>query len=228
MIVEDSQMLMLSGIQHYMFCPRQWALIHIEQAWEENAHTAQGALIHQHADDPFYRTRQGDKRIVRRMAIASRQLGLYGFADIVECDPSPVQSCHTIQLNDTEGHWIPTPIEYKKGRPKKDECDIMQVVAQAMCLEEMFSIKVAQGALYYNSTRRREVFEITDNLRNKAVELSRKMHDMMLSGKVPPAEYSAGKCSKCSLIDICMPNSYKNFSVADYLKKHLYSDEETS
>lgn len=225
--IDDNSMLMLSGIQHFVFCPRQWALIHIEQLWADNLHTIQGEIVHTHADDPFYRTKMREKRIVRRMNIASRELGVYGFADIVECVPSPEIPHRTICLHNEDGHWLPTPIEYKKGSPKQILCDILQVVAQAICLEEMFSITVPHGEIYYDTIRRRERFEITPDHRSRVADICSRMHALMDGGEVPLAEYSAKKCAKCSLIDLCMPLSKGNVSVKSYLEKNLYTDEET-
>lgn len=227
MVYNDNEMLMLSGIQHFMFCPRQWALIHIEQAWEDNLHTAEGSLLHEHADDPFYRYKNRDLRILRKVAIASKRLGLYGFSDIVECHRSEHQSSEAITLFDSEGYWIPTPIEYKRGKPKSDECDIIQVVAQAMCLEEMYSIEVKQGCIYYDTIRRRETFEITQKLKLKALELSREMHNLMTYGTIPSPKNSPKKCMKCSLYNICMPKSFKLKSVKSYIDSYL-NDEETT
>lgn len=226
MIVTDNDMLMMSGIQHFMFCPRQWALIHIAQAWDENLYTVEGALLHERVDDPFYRNIMGDRRILRKMPLASKRLGLYGFADVVECTRSMECSKYTITLKGSEGYWIPIPIEYKRGKPKHSECDRVQVVAQAMCMEEMYSIQVCHGSVYYAAIRRREDFEITNELRQLTLDLAGRMHDMMCSETIPPAEYSSAKCVKCSLIDICMPKSFGMGAVRKYLQKYLYSDEE--
>lgn len=226
MIYNDNEMLLLSGIQHFMFCPRQWALIHIDQAWEDNLHTAEGALLHDHVDDPFYRYKSGELRILRKVALASQSLGLYGFSDIVECRKTEHPSPETITLLDSSGYWTPTPIEYKRGKPKSDDCDIIQVVAQAMCIEEMYSIEVKQGCIYYASTRHRETFDISTELKNKALDLSLKMHELMINGTIPPPDYSSKKCSKCSLINICMPQNFGSNSVKYYID--LYLNDETA
>lgn len=209
-----------------MFCPRQWALIHIDQVWNENQYTAEGQLLHKHVDDPFYRQTQAGKRTLRKLSIASKRLGLYGYADIVECESVGDKQNDTISLNNCEGFWRPIPIEYKRGKPKDNICDIIQVVAQAMCLEEMFSINVNQGAIYYAAIKRRLTIDITNTLRQQATEVSARMHEMMSSGTIPSATFTP-KCLKCSLIDICIPKSFKHVSVKSYLKNNLYSDEET-
>ena len=130
----EDEMLMLSGIQHFRFCPRQWALIHIEQQWEENRLTVEGELLHKHADDPFYRQKCGDYIALRSVNIASSELGLYGIADIVELHPTEDKS-NSITHPKYPGSWLPYPIEYKHGKPKKNEIDEVQLAAQAMCLD---------------------------------------------------------------------------------------------
>ena len=130
----EDEMLMLSGIQHFRFCPRQWALIHIEQQWEENRLTVEGELLHKHADDPFYRQRCGDYIALRSVNIASSELGLYGIADIVELHPTEDKS-NSITHPKYPGSWLPYPIEYKHGKPKKNEIDEVQLAAQGMCLD---------------------------------------------------------------------------------------------
>lgn len=136
----EDDMLMLSGIQHYAFCPRQWALIHIEQQWSENLLTMEGQIMHQHVDDPFYRQKMGDHICLRAVSLASKELGLYGVSDIVELHPSE-EEIDSITHPKYPGRWMPFPVEYKHGRPKHDDVDIVQLVAQAMCLEELYAIR---------------------------------------------------------------------------------------
>ena len=135
----EDEMLILSGIQHYRFCPRQWALIHIDQQWEDNRLTIEGQILHTHVDDPFYRQKCGDFICLRSVHIASRQLGLYGIADVVELQPTDDPS-NCISHPDYSGNWLPVPVEYKRGKPKRNEIDEVQLMAQAMCLEEMYDI----------------------------------------------------------------------------------------
>lgn len=131
--------LMLSGIQHYVFCPHQWAMIHIEQRWDDNRLTAEGQIMHTNVDNPAYRQKNGDLITLRRVAVASASLGLYGFSDAVELIPSATSEQSVIHPS-YPGYWRLHPIEYKHGRPKPDLRDKVQVVAQAICLEEMFRI----------------------------------------------------------------------------------------
>ncbi len=221
---DDDQMLMLSGIQHYMFCPRQWALIHIEQQWDENRLTAEGQLLHQNVDNPAYRQKNGDFITLRAVHIASHTLGLYGVTDAVELLPSDSPT-NAITHPRYPGFWKPYPVEYKRGHRKPDECDEVQLAAQVICLEEMYGIHIPEAALFYHETRHREVVTIDEPLRNLTYELSEAMHKTFESGFTPRAKEKRG-CRSCSLIDICAPELTKKTSVAYYLKNIL--DEETA
>lgn len=224
MMYDDDQMLMLSGIQHYMYCPRQWALIHIEQQWGENRLTAEGQLLHENVDNPAYRQKNGDVITLRSVHIASYSLGLYGISDAVELLPSetPVDAITHPRYS---GYWKPYPIEYKRDHRKPDERDEVQLTAQVICLEEMYGIHIPEAALFYNEPRHREVVTIDEHLRQLTYELSEAMHKTFESGLSPKAEERRG-CRSCSLIDICVPELTKKTSVSYYLKKML--DEETA
>lgn len=221
---DDDQMLMLSGIQHYMFCHRQWALIHIEQQWDENRLTAEGQLLHQNVDNPSYRQKNGDTITLRAVHVASHTLGLYGVTDAIELLSSD-GSTNAITHPRYPGYWKPYPIEYKRGHRKSDERDEVQLAAQVICLEEMYSIHIPEAALFYHETRHREVVRIDKPLRQLTHELSEAMHKTFESGFTPKAEENRA-CRSCSLIDICAPELTKKTSVAYYLKKVL--DEETA
>lgn len=219
--VEDD-MLMLSGIQHYAFCPRQWALIHIDQQWSENRLTIEGQIMHQHVDDPFYRQKMGDHICLRAVNLASKELGLYGVSDIVELHPSDSNENY-ITHPSYPGRWTPFPVEYKHGKPKRDDVDVVQLVAQAMCLEEVYGIRIHRGAIYYGETRRRLDVEITDDLRAKVKFYAENMHQVFRLGKIPLAEKQV-YCRSCSLKDICMPDSAYKESASNYLKRNLYEE----
>ena len=221
---DDDHMLILSGIQHYMYCPRQWALIHIEQQWDENRLTAEGQLLHQNVDNPAYRQKNGDVITLRAVHIASHTLGLYGITDAIELLPSDVPT-DTVTHPRYPGFWKPYPIEYKRGHRKSDERDEVQLAAQVICLEEMYGIHIPEAALFYNETRHREVVTIDEHLRQLTYELSDAMHKTFESGFTPKAEERRG-CRSCSLIDICAPELTRKTSVSYYLKKML--DEETA
>ncbi len=220
----DDDMLMLSGIQHFRFCPRQWALIHIEQQWDDNRLTAEGHILHRRVDDPFYRQKCGDFISLRSVSIASHQLGLYGITDVVELHPTqdPVNS---IRHPKYPGLWLPYPVEYKHGRPKRNEVDEVQLAAQAMCLEEQYGITIPYGAFFYGEIRQRVEVMIDDRLRDIVIQCATRMHEVFQTGQLPPIT-SGRYCDKCSLNNVCMPKMAECTKVSYYLKKNLY--EETS
>lgn len=223
---QEDDLLLLSGIQHMAFCERQWALIHIEQVWAENVRTLEGKYLHEKADDPFENETRKDIRIVRAMPIVSYKLGLRGVADIVEFNriedkPEGI----AVQLDNRKGWWRPYPVEYKRGRPKKDDRDAVQLCAQAIALEEMLKIRIERGFLYYGQTKHRERIVFNDVLRARVEDLATKMHKMFSEGKTPRAQ--KGKhCSLCSLVEYCQPNlTIRHRSVDNYLKRMLDGEE---
>lgn len=215
-------MLMLSGIQHYMFCPRQWALIHMEQQWDENRLTMEGRILHSNVDNPEYRQKNGNIITLRSVAIASRKLGLYGVTDAVELLPVGEKEIG-IRHKTYPGLWKPLPIEYKRGKPKRTPVDEVQLAAQVMCLEEMYGIEIKFGALFYGETRHREIVTIDYELRQHTVDCAKRMHEIFRSGRVPKAE-KCRHCKNCSLLDVCMPGIADCTRVSTYLKKNLYEE----
>lgn len=219
---KDDDMLMLSGIQHFMFCPRQWALIHIDQQWEENRLTTEGQLLHNNVDDPSYRQKNGATITLRSVAIASKRLGLYGITDAVELHPV-IAGENGVQHKSYSGLWMPFPIEYKRGKPKRTSIDEVQLAAQVICLEEMYGIKIDYGALYYGETRHRELIHINQALRRQTVTSAEEMHRVFGSGIIPKVD--KGKhCKNCSLVDVCMPNLESCSPASTYLKICLYEE----
>ena len=217
----EDDYLMLSGIQHFKFCKRQWALIHIEQQWEENVHTVVGELMHKKAHDPYLVEKRKDLLIARSLPIVSREMGVSGECDVVEfhrCEDG-------IKLHGHRGTFSVYPIEYKKGKPKLTEEDRLQLVAQALCLEEMFSTNIQEGALFYGETRRREVLEITEDLRQEVRGMFREMHQYFERKYTPKVKYSKA-CNACSLKEICLPKLGKSGSVKTYIEQMLKEDEE--
>ncbi len=213
----DEELLALSGIQHFCFCRRQWALIHVERQWEENLRTAEGRLVHKRVDDPFFTESRGDVVISRAFPLVSYALGLYGVADVIEY----IRSENGVSLPGREGLWTMRPVEYKRGKPKIDERDEVQLCAQAMCFEEMFDVHVDRGDFYYNEVRRRVPLLLSAELRGRVYSLSEEMHDLFTKGVTPPADFSR-KCSLCSLQNVCMPKlTKKNLSVRRYVRKHV-------
>lgn len=218
----EDDMLMLSGIQHFAFCPRQWALIHIEQQWGENLLTTEGHIMHQHVDDPFYRQKMGEIICLRSVNLASAELGLYGISDIVELHPT-TDLTNSIRHPQYPGNWLPYPMEYKHGKPKPNDIDLVQLAAQAICLEEQYGIHIPQGAIYYGEVRRRTEVEFTDDLRSAVRSYASAMHDIYIHGIVPPAEEKP-YCCNCSLRDVCMPETANHCSASTYLRQQLYAE----
>lgn len=224
MYYNDEDMLKLSGIQHYMYCPRQWALIHIEQQWDDNRLTAEGELLHKNVDNPAYRQKNGDIITLRAVHIASHSLGLYGISDAIELIHSDTED-DAITHPRYAGWWKPYPVEYKRGHRKQDERDEVQLTAQVICLEEMYGIHIPEAALFYYETQHRESITINSHLRKLTYDLSEAMHKTFISGITPKAVEQKG-CKNCSLLDICIPELTMKTSVSYYLKKAF--DEETA
>jgi CRISPR-associated exonuclease Cas4 len=203
----EDNLLPLSGLQHLAFCERQCALIHIEQAWAENLYTAEGRILHERAHDPAQVSRR-DVRVEYGMPLRSLRLGLIGKADVVEF--------HRSKESDS-GPWLPFPVEYKRGRPKKANVDRIQLCAQAICLEEMLGVDVPAGALFYGKTRHREDVAFDPALRSETEETAERFHALIEAGVTPKALY--GKhCDTCSLRDLCLPGIVeKGKSVDRYL-----------
>lgn len=213
----DDDLLALSGIQHFFFCKRQWALIHIERQWEENQRTVEGHYIHERADDPFLCESRGDVIVSRAYPLVSYKLGLYGIADVIEYIRSPTG----VSLPGRAGLWQVCPVEYKRGKPKIDERDEVQLCAQVMCLEEMLKTKIIKADFFYHEIRRRIHLSISPELRELVQKMSEEMHQMFRDGLTPPA-ISDTNCKLCSLVEICIPKiTRKNFSVGKYIKKHM-------
>ena len=213
----EDDYLMLSGIQHYYFCKRQWALIHIEQQWDDNQSTKEGNYLHTKADMPFLKEKRKDILISRAVPISSKTLGLSGITDVIEFKKSQ----RGIKINGYDGMWMPEVIEYKRGKEKNDDRDIIQLCAQVICLEEMWNIRIEKSYLYYFMTNERIEVEITDELRSKVIELSREMHILYESRKIPKADFFRN-CRLCSLYNLCMPRINKRKKSVD---NYLYEGE---
>ncbi len=225
-LFEEDNFLMLSGIQHIAFCERQWALIHLEQQWEENVRTVEGRHFHEKADDPFIVETRGDQLISRSVPLLSYHLALYGVADVVEWYRVQ-ESNNGIDLKGHDGIWQPKPVEYKRGIPKKDDRDKVQLCAQAICLEEMLHIHIESGDLYYGQTRRREHVVFNMDLRDRVKSLASRMHILYQEGVTPQARQGP-HCKLCSLANICLPKiARKSGSVSRYVKKYIRDIVET-
>jgi CRISPR-associated exonuclease Cas4 len=193
-MIDEEHFLPLSALQHMAFCPRQCALIHLEQQWAENRFTAEGNVMHEKTDTPEIERRPGI-RIVRAMMVRSFTYGLTGKCDVVEYH------------DDGLGGATILPVEYKRGRPKPDHRDEVQLCSQALCLEEMHDTHIEKGALYYGKNRRRIEVELDDSLRAITLKLVSDLREMMNAKRTPPPIYESKKCDSCSLYEICRPKN---------------------
>ncbi len=241
MFAED-ELRPLSALQHLLYCERQCALIHQEQAWVENRFTAEGRILHQKADSGSSEQR-GDLRIARSLALRSYRLGLIGRADVVElhrvhpeavtpetvnpeavnptvlaaAPSTPASSTPGAKLPGLAGRWFPRPVEYKRGRPKAEAWDEVQLCAQALCLEEMLEVEVPAGALFYGQRRRRTPVVFDEALRALTEETASRLHRLLGSSQVPAPVFGA-KCRGCSLQSICLPKAPRRSAKA-YLQE---------
>jgi len=212
-------LLPLSGIQHFLFCRRRWALIHIEQQWQDNALTAEGRIMHQRADDPFFTEMRKGVITARSVPVASYRLGLSGVCDVVEFTASP----EGVKLPGRDGLYLPAPVEYKRGKPMEKPADKAQLCAQAICLEEMLSVSIPQGYLYYGEIRHRVEIELTAELRELVRSMSEEMHAYFARGYTPRVKTSKA-CRSCSLADICLPVlQEKVIAASKYIKQQIES-----
>ncbi|MFG0254235.1 MAG: CRISPR-associated protein Cas4 [Rhodopirellula sp. JB053] len=211
MTFQEDELLAISALQHYLFCPRQCALIHIEQVWAENHLTMEGLILHEKADTPTHETRPG-VRVERAFPIRSLELGLIGKADVVEFrkPDSTKNSTETI-----------VPVEYNRGRPKKNDCDRVQLCAQALCLEEMCATEITEGALFYGTKKRRTAVSFDEPLRQQTKDTIVYLRQMIESGTSPPAVRTPA-CKKCSLIELCLPDATDGSrSVSRFMSRQL-------
>lgn len=216
----EDEYLMLSGVQHFAFCRRQWALIHIEQQWEENYRTVEGNIMHERAHDETLHEKRGDLLITRGMAVSSSNLGISGECDVVEFR----RSKDGISLFGQEGTFSVTPIEYKRGAPKIDESDKLQLAAQAMCLEDMLCCEIKTGYLFYGETRRRTKVDIDQELRERTKDMLEEMHDLFRRGHTPKVKRTKA-CNACSLKNICLPFLCGRKTASAYMTAHLNEGE---
>lgn len=212
----EEDFLSLSGIQHFEFCRRQWALIHIEQQWQENLRTVEGEILHEKAHDVLFKEKRGDLIISRGMAVFSKSLGINGVCDVVELHKDK----DGVSIFGREGFYKPVPVEYKRGKPKEDDIDILQLTAQAMCLEEMLNCNISIGYMFYGETNHRLKVNITEELKSRVTEICKEMHQIYerrYTPKVKPGKM----CKACSLSNICLPKLCKNLSARDYIERSI-------
>lgn len=212
----EEDYLMLSGLQHFAYCRRQWALIHIEQQWAENERTVDGHIFHSVAHDKARIEKRGDLLITRGLPVKSAQLGISGICDVVEFHKSE----DGISLSSYEGLWQPYPVEYKKGLPKLNDADELQLCGQAICLEEMLACRIPGGSLFYGENRRRKAVEFTEGLRGKVIDMAKEMHSLWDKGYTPRVKPQKG-CNACSLKEICVPRLGRVKTVSAYIEGSL-------
>ena len=198
---DEDELLPLSALQHLVFCERQCALIHIEQLWADNALTIEGEHLHDRVHEGAHTESRGDVRIARGVAFRSLRLGLSGIADVVEFHRVANGGAH---IPNASGLWRPFPVEYKRGRPKRDHCDEVQLCGQALCLEEMLQTNVPEGALFYGTNRRRFDVKFDGALREETDQAAARLH-RLIAARITPAAVREPKCDKCSLLELCMP-----------------------
>lgn len=216
----EDDYLMLSGIQHFAFCRRQWAMIHIEQQWAENYRTTAGELMHKKAHDEGSFEKRGNLLTVSGLRISSHELGLSGQCDVVEFH----QNENGVELFGYDGKWNPVPIEYKHGTQKENNADELQLCAQAICLEEMFQTNIPEGFLYYGENRRRSRVEFTNALREEVKKIAKEMHDLFKKGYTPNVKPTK-QCKACSLENLCVPKLQKAMKVREYIEQGIKTND---
>lgn len=219
MVYNEEDFLMLSGIQHFSFCKRQWALIHIENQWNENYKTAHGNIVHKNAHNKTFKEKRGNIIITRGMNIFSNTLGISGECDVVEFH----RDDNGVNLYGKDEKYIPFPVEYKSGKPKEYDADILQLCAQAMCLEEMLCCTIEKGAIYYDAIKHRENIDFSLELRETVKNSFVEMHRLYSKGHTPTVK-SKKTCSSCSLKGICVPKIMKYQSVSEYMLNSIEGD----
>lgn len=216
----DADYLMLSGIKHFIFCRRRWALVHIEQSWAENVLTLDGHYMHERVHAPGFTQSRGSVILSRAMPVRSQRLRINGECDMVELH----RDAHGVQLHGREGLWRLYPVEYKRGKPDERGADELQLCAQALCLEEMFVTEIPEGALYYGETRRRVRVEFSSALRQRVCEAVDEMHMLFSRGHTPKARMTRA-CKSCSMYELCQPALTKRLSASEYIRRSLEDDE---
>lgn len=206
--VAEDALIPLSALQHYLYCPRQCALIHVERQWAENLFTAEGRLLHERSDKPGQGLR-GKVRTITAMPIRSFALGVAGIADVVE-------------LRRVGNIWKPYPVEYKRGAPKAHRADEVQLCAQALCLEEMFKTEISEGALFYGKTRRRKPVAFDAELRRLTQVAAAETRSLIAAGRTPAPVYETARCRGCSLAELCWPQRLsRRSSVAAWIARRI-------
>ncbi len=212
MSLSTDDYLQISGIKHFRFCRRRWALVHIEQQWDENALTVSGHLMHERVHDDGFTEKRGRIILSRGMPVRSDRLGITGVCDMVELIRDDENG---ISIHGREGKYLVNPVEYKHGKP--DDADLWQLCAQVICLEEMFVTDIPRADIYYGGLHARRTYEITPELRSEVEKAVEEMNSLMKRGytpKVRPQKF----CRSCSMYEICQPGLSKRGSASEYVK----------
>jgi CRISPR-associated exonuclease Cas4 len=219
-MTDDDDYLLISGIQHFDFCKRQWALIHIETLWADNALTVSGEIMHERVHDSRLKEKRGELIISRGMPVFSRTMMVRGVCDVVEFH----SDSGGVSLAGRSGLWSPTPVEYKRGSPKVIDADRLQLCAQAMCLEEMLVCPAIQTAyLFYGETKHREEIALDTVLREqvrKTIAEMRSYYERRYTPRVKPGK----GCRSCSMRDVCLPEMPEEGRVSAYIQKAILDD----
>lgn len=216
----EEDYLNLSGIQHFVFCRRQWALIHIEQQWEENFRTADGRIMHENVHDASFHEKRGNVIISRALRVSSPQLGISGECDAVEFHKD---ECG-VNIVGLEGKYKAVPVEYKRGSQKAGDCDRMQLCAQVLCLEDMLCCTIPKAYLFYGETLHREEIVIDEKLRTDTKAVIAEMHSYY-DRKYTPKGKRTKSCNACSLKDLCLPVICGRKTVSEYMSGMLGGKE---
>jgi CRISPR-associated exonuclease Cas4 len=214
----DIDYIQISGLQHIVFCKRQWGLIHIEQEWVENQLTAEGQVLHDRVDEGYQEFRKG-KRQYSGLHVKSHKYHIYGQTDLVEAfqDEARGQKVDSFGL---KGSWLLFPVEFKRGKPKEHDADKIQLCAQALCLEEMTGTEIPEGSIFYGKVKKRLDISFDSALRKKTAEFIKIAHEILKEGKLPEPVF--GKhCKMCSLFEICMPQKFSTRKLNAYKKELL-------
>lgn len=211
--------LMISGLKHFAFCRRRWALVHIEQLWSENVLTLEGHYLHERVHDPGFTELRGSTLLSRAMPVRSEALHITGECDMVELHRDP----DGVPIHGRDGRWRLYPVEYKRGKPDGRGADDLQLCAQAMCLEEMFVTDIPEGAIYYAEPRRRCRVELTSELRQQVRSAVAEMHELFERGRTPQAKVTRS-CKSCSMLELCQPALSGRGSAAEYVRRALEDD----
>lgn len=212
----------ISALQHLLFCPRQCALIYLERQWDDNILTALGQIEHQRLDLGYKEFRRG-KRQISGLYIRSQSLQLHGRLDVLELELIDAHATDNLSALGLKGNWQMRPVEFKHGEPKDNDCDRVQLCAQAIALEEMFGIHIPEASLFYHRIRHREEVLLDQSMRERTKRAAEQLHAFFQQGKTPPPSYSP-RCRSCSLIDVCLPK--KISSSGQRYRLQLFSPQE--